>query len=80
MPCIDARELANPSHCSLHPQLVAVYHQPVGLDIIKPQGDPAPKGLMRYKSGSPPLMIYTTLGAVMIYQACGLDKQKRNFW
>ena len=22
--CIDARELANPSHCSLHPQLVAV--------------------------------------------------------
>jgi len=26
-----------------------------------------------------PLMIYTTLRAVMICQACGLDKQKRNF-
>jgi len=31
---------------------------------------------MRYKGGEPPLMIYTTLRAVMIYQACGLDKKK----
>ena len=30
---------------------------------------------MRYKDGLPPLMIYTTLRAVMIYQACGLDKK-----
>ena len=26
------------------------------------------------------LMICITLRAVMIYQACGLDKQKENFW
>jgi len=30
---------------------------------------------MRYKGGEPPLMIYTALRAVMIYQACGLDKK-----
>ena len=61
-----------------HPQLVAVYHQPVGLDIIKPQGN-ARLRVMRYKGGEPPLMIYAALRAVMICQACGLDKQKRNF-
>ncbi|MBQ8268370.1 MAG: hypothetical protein IJZ24_01670 [Clostridia bacterium] len=44
--------------------------------IIKSQENPAPKGLMRYKGGSPPLMISTTLRAAMIYQACGLDKKK----
>jgi len=27
-----------------HPQPVAVYHQPVGLDIIKPQERSSPKG------------------------------------
>ena len=27
-----------------------------------------------------PLMIYTTLRALMICQACGLDKPKENFW
>jgi hypothetical protein len=32
---------------------------------------------MRYKGGEPPLMIYTTLRAAMICQACGLDKHKR---
>ena len=32
---------------------------------------------MRYKGGSPPLMIYATLRAAMIYQACGLDKKIR---
>ena len=45
------------------------------LYIIKPQENPAPKGLMRYKGGLPPLMIYTALRASMIYQACGLDKK-----
>ena len=51
---------------------------------------------MRYKGGSPPLVIYTALRAAMICQAygspkklgklasgnpyCGLDKQKENFW
>ena len=35
--------------------LPVVYHQTEGLDIIKPQEDPAPKGLMRYKGGLPPL-------------------------
>jgi len=34
---------------------------------------------MRYKGGLPPLMIYTALRAVMIYQACGLDKKRTNF-
>ena len=61
-----------------HPQLVAVYHQTEGLDIIKPQGD-ARWRVMRYKGGSPPLMICTARCAAMICQACGLDKQKENF-
>jgi len=46
----------------------------------QPQENPAPEGLMRYKGGSPPLMICTALRAAMICQACGLDKQKENFW
>ncbi len=52
------------------------YHQPVGLHIIKPQEDTRWR-VMRYKGGKPPLMIYTTLRAVMICQACGLDKKIR---
>ena len=32
---------------------------------------------MRYKGGEPPLMIYAALRAVMICQACGLDKKIR---
>ena len=51
------------------------YHQHEVLYIIKPQENPAPKGLMRYKGGLPPLMIYTALRVSMIYQACGLDKK-----
>ena len=42
-----------------HPQLVAVYHQTEGLDIIKPQVDTRCR-VMRYKGGLPPLMISTT--------------------
>jgi len=34
---------------------------------------------MRYKGGEPPLMICTALRAVMIYQACGLDRKKHAF-
>ena len=30
---------------------------------------------MRYKGGSPPLMICTARCAAMVYQACGLDKK-----
>jgi hypothetical protein len=48
-----------------HPQLVAVYYKPRGLDIIKPQGN------TRWR-----VMICTALRAAMICQACGLDKQK----
>ena len=32
--------------------------------------------VMRYKGGSPPLMICTALRAAMICQACGLDRKK----
>ena len=32
---------------------------------------------MRYKGGTQPLMIYTTLRAAMICQACGLNKKIR---
>ena len=60
-----------------HSQLVAVYHQCEALHIIKPQVD-ARWRVMRYKGGSPPLMIYTALRAAMICQACDLDKQKQN--
>ena len=31
--------------------------------------------VMRYKGGIPPLIIYTALRTVMIYQSCGLDKK-----
>ncbi len=48
---------------------------PSGLDIIKPQEN-ARRSVMRYNGGKPPLMIYTALSAMMIRQACGLDKQK----
>ncbi len=49
------------------------------LYIIKPQVD-ARWRVMIYKGGEPSLMIYTALRAAMICPACGLDKQKRNFW
>ena len=59
-----------------HPQLVAVYHQCGALYIIKPQGN------TRWR-----VMRYSPKGAddihdcvVMIYQACGLDKKRSNFW
>ena len=51
-----------------HPQLVAVYHQAAGNARWR---------VMRYKGGLPPLMICTALRAVMICQACGLDKKIR---
>ena len=51
------------------------YHQHEVLYIIKPQENTR-RRVMRYKGGKPPLMIYTALRAVMICQACGLDKQK----
>ena len=44
------------------------------LYIIKPQEN-ARLRVMRYKGGKPPLMIYTARCAVMICQACGLDKK-----
>ena len=55
-----------------HPQLVAVYHQCEALYIIKPQENTRWR-VMRYSPAG--LMIYTTLRAVMICQACGLDKK-----
>ena len=54
-----------------------VYHQHGVLHLIKPQ-EKARWRVMRYKGGTPPLMIYTAPCAVMICQACGLDKQKQN--
>ncbi len=60
------------------PQGIA-YHQYGVLYIIKPQKNTRWR-VMRCKGGSPPLMICTALRAAMICQACGLDKQKRNFW
>ena len=53
-----------------HLQPVAVYHQCEALYIIKPQGNTRWR-VMRYKGGSPPLMICTTLRAAMICQAYG---------
>ena len=39
----------------------------------------SPKGADEIQGHIVPLMICTALRAAMIYQACGLDKQKRNF-
>ncbi len=50
-------------------------HQNEVLYIIKSQVNTRYR-VMRYKGGTPPLMIYTALRAVMIYQACGLDRKK----
>ena len=80
--CIPGFAFSHPNHAEgvyIINSAGIVYNQHEVLYIIKPQED-ARWRVMRYKGGSPPLMIYTTLGAVMIYQACGLDKQKRNFW
>ncbi len=60
-----------------HPQLVAAYHQCGALYIIKPQENTRWR-VIRNKGGDLPLMIYAALRASMIYQACGLDKQKQN--
>ena len=49
-----------------------VYHQCVALHIIKPQERYTPARDEIQPEG---LMIYTLLRAVMIYQACGLDKK-----
>jgi hypothetical protein len=58
-----------------HPQLVAVYHQNKVLYIIKPQGKCT---LARDEIQPEGLMICTMLRAVMICQACGLDKKRSN--
>ena len=61
----NALHIINSAGIVYHPQLVAVYHQAAGeytlmRDEMQPEG----------------LMIYTTLRAVMIYQACGLVKKR----
>ncbi len=53
------------------------YHQNKVLHIIKPQ---VKMHAERDEIQPEGLMIYTTLCAVMIYQACGLDKKRSNFW
>ena len=69
-PFIDARELANPSLCSLHLQFVAVYHQCRALNLTKPQ--------KRYRLARDEIQSQGAddiLGfAVMIYQTCGLSE------
>ena len=59
-----------------------VYHQCVALYITNTKccisssrRQNARWRVMRYKGGSPPLMIYAALCAAMICQACGLDKK-----
>ena len=59
-----------------HQGVSLVYHQHKVLNIIKPQEN-ARWRVMRYKGGSPPLMICTARCAAMIYQACGSDKKIR---
>ena len=77
--------------CEYHPQLVAVYHRCGasyiinGLTVYIPSGNDGLRPycikprerytLMRDEIQPEGLMIYTTLCAVMIYQACGLDKK-----
>lgn len=66
-------------YCGMELARSAVWNHHKVMYGIKPQEN-ARWRVMRYKGGAPPLMICTALRAVMIYQACGLDKQKRNFW
>ena len=55
------------------------YHQNEVLYIIKPQGRYSPKGADEIQGRRAALDdIHDCV--VMIYKACGLDKQKRNFW
>ena len=61
---LNCRVLITPKACISSKHSFG-YHQNEVLYIIKPQENPAPKGLMRYKGGSPPLMIYAALRASM---------------
>ena len=82
LPCNDYSIILQTNQCEalyiINFEEIA-YHQHEVLYIIKPQENPAPEGLMRYKCGEPHLMIYTTLRAAMICQACGLDKKEVTF-
>ena len=60
--------IINGSHC-ISPTRSVVSHQVAGGYTLK-RDEIQPVGLM----------ICTTLRAVMIYQACGLDKKRTNFW
>ena len=62
-PCISSATC-----CGISSIRSIVYHQAAGNARWR---------VMRYKGGLPPLMIYTTLRAAMICQACGLDKKSR---
>ena len=70
---LNCRVLITPKACISSKRSFG-YHQNEVLYIIKPQED-ARWRVMRYKGGSPPLMIYTSLRAAMTCQACGLDKK-----
>ena len=60
--------IINAKHC-ISPTRSVVYH--------KAAGRSSPKGADEIQGRNAPLMIYAALRASMIYQACGLDKQKK---
>ena len=66
----QSRVPITPKACISSCSAGTVYHQHEVLYIIKSQGN-ARWRVMRYKGGSPPLMIYASLRAVMICQAYG---------
>ena len=76
---IDHAKLSSAIYCGISSTRSVVYHQCEALYIIKPQGRYTLKR-DEIQGRNAPLMICTALRAAMIYQACGLDKQKRNFW
>ena len=55
--------------CGISSMRSIVYHQAAGRCTLARD---------EIQGRNAPLMIYTTLRAAMIYQACGLDKQKQN--
>ena len=57
-------------------RLAVAYHQHKVLYLIKPQNN-ACRRMMIYSPNG--LMICTALRALMIYQACGLDKKEATF-
>ena len=66
-------------YCGMELARSVVWNQPKGLDGIKTQGNEE-YSLTADSIRGRAAMPYSAQSALIPYQACGLDKQKSNFW